>query len=36
MAERNASVRENQRIVFRVGVNLGDVIIEEETYTVTG
>ena len=29
MAERNASVREDQRIVFRVGVNLGDVIIEE-------
>src|SRR5690349_19553856 len=29
MAERNASVPEEQRIVFRVGVNLGDVIVED-------
>jgi adenylate cyclase len=30
MIERNAGVPEEQRIVFRVGVNLGDVIIEED------
>jgi adenylate cyclase len=29
MAERNAGTPENQRIVFRVGVNLGDVIVED-------
>jgi TolB-like protein/class 3 adenylate cyclase len=29
MAERNVSVPENQRIVFRVGVNLGDIIVED-------
>jgi class 3 adenylate cyclase len=28
MAERNAGTPEDQRIVFRVGVNLGDVIVE--------
>jgi len=28
MAERNAAVDEDRRIVFRIGVNLGDVIIE--------
>ncbi len=28
MAERNADVPENKRIVYRVGVNLGDVLIE--------
>ncbi len=28
MAERNAGEPEDQRIVFRIGVNLGDVIIE--------
>jgi len=28
MAERNEAVEEDQRIAFRVGVNLGDVIIE--------
>src|SRR5882672_1014215 len=28
MAERNLSVSEDQRIVFRVGVNLGDIIVE--------
>jgi adenylate cyclase len=28
MAERNVSTPENQRIVFRVGVNLGDIIVE--------
>jgi adenylate cyclase len=29
MAERNAGTPEEQRIVFRVGVNLGDIIIED-------
>ncbi len=28
IAERNAEVPEDQRIVFRIGINLGDVIIE--------
>jgi class 3 adenylate cyclase/tetratricopeptide (TPR) repeat protein len=28
MAERNVSIPEDQRIVFRVGVNLGDIIVE--------
>src|SRR6202162_1350273 len=28
MAERNVSTPEDQRIVFRVGVNLGDIIID--------
>ena len=28
MAERNAAAPEDQRIVFRVGVNLGDIIVE--------
>ncbi len=30
MAERNATTPEDQRIVFRVGVNLGDVIVEDD------
>ena len=30
MAERNAAVPEDRRIVFRIGVNLGDVIIDED------
>src|SRR5436305_5801655 len=30
MAERNAATPEAQRIVFRVGVNLGDIIIGED------
>jgi adenylate cyclase len=29
MTDRNDSVREEQRIVFRVGVNLGDIIVED-------
>ncbi len=28
MARRNADVPENRRIVFRVGINLGDIIVE--------
>src|SRR5436305_3055045 len=28
MAERNVSTPEDQRILFRVGVNLGDIIVE--------
>jgi TolB-like protein/class 3 adenylate cyclase len=30
MAERNAAMPEQQRIVFRIGINLGDVIVEDE------
>jgi adenylate cyclase len=30
MSERNARTAEDQRIVFRMGVNLGDVIVEED------
>jgi adenylate cyclase len=30
MAERNVSVPEDHRIVFRIGVNLGDIIIAED------
>ena len=30
MVERNAATPEDQRIVFRVGVNLGDIIIAED------
>jgi TolB-like protein/class 3 adenylate cyclase/Tfp pilus assembly protein PilF len=28
MAERNAGVADNQRIAFRIGINLGDVIVD--------
>ncbi len=30
MAVRNASVPDDRRIVFRIGVNLGDVIVEDD------
>jgi len=30
MGERNAATPEDQRIVFRVGVNLGDIIVEDD------
>jgi TolB-like protein/class 3 adenylate cyclase len=30
MAERNSDVPEDQRIVFRIGVNLGDIIVEDD------
>jgi adenylate cyclase len=29
MRERNAAIPENRRIVYRIGINLGDVIVEE-------
>jgi len=29
MQDRNASVAESQRILFRIGINLGDIIIED-------
>jgi adenylate cyclase len=29
MAERNSETPENERIVFRVGINLGDIIVED-------
>ena len=28
MAERNASIPEDQRIVYRIGINIGDIIVE--------
>src|SRR5207302_6073099 len=30
MAERNVSTPEDQRIVFRIGVNLGDIIVQDD------
>ena len=30
MAERNASVVEERRVTFRIGINLGDVIVEDD------
>ena len=30
MAERNADVPQDQRIEFRIGINLGDIIIEDD------
>ena len=30
MAERNAVLRDDKRILYRIGVNLGDVLIEGE------
>jgi TolB-like protein len=30
MTDRNAKLSENKRIVFRIGINLGDVIVEPE------
>ena len=30
LAERNADLPENRRMAFRIGVNLGDVVIEGE------
>ena len=29
MAERNASIPEERRIEFRIGINVGDIIIDE-------
>ncbi len=28
MAERNAKVPEDRRIIYRIGINIGDVIVE--------
>ena len=36
IAERNASVPEDEQMQFRIGVNLGDVIAEENHYYGTG
>ncbi len=36
MAERNASVREDRRIQFRIGINLGEIIIEGDDIYGTG
>ena len=36
IAERNAAVPEDERMQFRIGVNLGDVIVEENNLYGTG
>jgi adenylate cyclase len=36
IAERNASVPEDGRMQFRIGINLGDVIVEENNLYGTG
>ncbi len=36
MAERNTGEPENSQILYRVGINLGDVLFEEETSSATG
>lgn len=30
MKERNASIPEDRRIVYRIGINIGDVIVEDD------
>ena len=35
MAERNAGVDQDKRIEFRIGVNLGDIIIDGGTFSAT-
>lgn len=35
MQERNADVSQDRRIEFRIGVNLGDAIVEGDTFSVT-
>ena len=35
MAERNAAIPEDRRIEFRIGINVGDIIIDEETSSAT-
>src|SRR5688500_5467333 len=30
VAEREADLRDDQRIAFRIGINIGDIIIEDE------
>ena len=36
MAERNTHIPEDRRIEFRIGINVGDIIIDEGDSTVTG
>jgi len=35
MSERNARVSVDKRIEFRVGINLGDIIIDDDDITAT-
>ena len=35
MVERSAGTHENKRIVYRIGVNLGDVLIEGDEFSAT-
>ncbi len=30
MRERNAEIPEDRRIVYRIGINIGDIIVEDE------
>jgi adenylate cyclase len=30
MRERNANIPEDRRIVYRIGINIGDIIVEDE------
>ncbi len=30
MGERNAEVPEDRRLIFRIGINIGDIIVEDE------
>jgi len=32
MAERNAKVPEDRRIIYRIGINMGDVIVEGDAF----
>ena len=35
MAERNAGTPEDKRILYRIGVNLGDVLVEGDEFSAT-
>ena len=35
MVKRNAETPEDKRIVYRIGVNLGDVLIEGDEFSAT-
>jgi class 3 adenylate cyclase len=36
MTDRNAAIPEAKRMLYRVGVNLGDILIEARTFSATG
>ena len=35
MRERNAGVPEDRQILYRIGINIGDIIVDGETSTAT-